>query len=198
MQEKHLTIEGARQLAKSRLSEKRYQHTSNVKDMAVELARLHGADENKAALAAWLHDTAKEMPKAELLQILRDNAIIKCDPPERPEPVWHGLAAAVLARDEWGVDDADVLAAVENHTTGRPGMSKLEKVVFLADMTSAERSFPGVDKLRVLARQDLDTAMLAALKQTLDFVQSTGKPLDPMSQATYEDLLKSTEGNDKT
>ena len=198
MEEKHLTIEGARQLAKSRLSEKRYQHTSNVRDMAVELARLYGVDEDKAALAAWLHDTAKEMPKAELLQILRDNAIIRNDPPERPAPVWHGLAAAVLARDVWGVTDADVLAAVENHTTGRPGMSKLEKVVFLADMTCAERDFPGVDMLRRLARQDLDTAMLAALKHTLDFVKSTGKPVDPMSQATYEDLLKRTEGNDKT
>ncbi len=185
-----LTIQQAQELAKSRLSAKRYQHTENVKNMAVELANIHGADPDKAALAAWLHDTAKEMPKDQLLQILQDNAIIKNNPAQRPEPVWHGICAEILARTQWGVTDQEVLDAVECHTTGRPGMTKLDKVLFLADMTSAERNWPGVDDLRALERKDLDAAMLAALEQTIAFVKQKGNAVDPMSAAAYDDLKK--------
>lgn len=192
-----LTIAQAQQLAKSRLGEKRYHHTENVKNLAVELAQIHGEDPEKAALAAWLHDTAKEMPKAELLQILQDNVIIKNNPAARPEPVWHGICAAILAQTQWGVQDQEVLDAVECHTTGRPGMTKLDKILFLADMTSAERSWPCVEELRALAKKDLDAAMLAALDHTISFVRQQGGDLDPMSIAAYEDLKKQTEGNHK-
>ena len=72
---------------------------------------------------------------------------------------------------------------------GKPGMTQLDKILYLADMTSAERDWPGVEKLRKLELKDLDAAMLAALKQTNDFVLSQGKPLDPMSKAAYEDIL---------
>ena len=75
-------------------------------------------------------------------------------------------------------------------------MSKLDKVVYLADMTSAERDWPGVNKLRKLEKKDLDAAMLAALKQTNEFVLSQGKPLDPMSKAAYEDILAHSGKND--
>ena len=68
-------------------------------------------------------------------------------------------------------------------------MTRLDKILYLADMTSAERDWPGVEKLRKLEKKDLDAAMLAALKQTNDFVLSQGKPLDPMSKAAYEDIL---------
>ena len=68
-------------------------------------------------------------------------------------------------------------------------MTQLDKILYLADMTSAERDWPGVEKLRKLEKKDLDAAMLAALKQTNDFVLSQGKPLDPMSKAAYEDIL---------
>ena len=192
-----LTIAQAQALAKSRLSAKRYQHTENVKNMAVKLAERYGENPEKAALAAWLHDTAKEMPKAELLQILQDNAIIKNNPALRPEPVWHGIVASILAESQWGVQDKEVLDAVECHTTGRPGMTRLDKVLFLADMTSAERDWPGVEALRELEMQDLDAAMLAALEQTIGFVKSSGRPLDPVSVATYEDLKQRAEGKNK-
>ncbi|MFR3602879.1 MAG: hypothetical protein ACLTVY_06815 [Faecalibacterium sp.] len=67
-------------------------------------------------------------------------------------------------------------------------MTRLDKIVYLADMTSAERDWPGVEKLRKLEMKDLDAAMLAALKQTNDFVLSQGKPLDPMSKAAYDEI----------
>ena len=167
-----MNLKQAKELVRSRLSDKRYEHTINVKKMAVKLAKHYGADEEQAALAALLHDPEyAEGGEA------------------RPTPVWHGVCASILARTEWGVTDEAVLSAIACHTAGKPGMTQLDKILYLADMTSAERDWPGVEKLRKLELKDLDAAMLAALKQTNDFVLSQGKPLDPMSKAAYEDIL---------
>ena len=81
-----------------------------------------------------------------------------------------------------------MLDAVACHTTGRPGTTTLDKILFLADMTSAERDWPGVKQLRALEKRDLNAAMLAALTQTIQFVKESGKPVDPESAAAYEDL----------
>ena len=119
-----MTVDEAKALVKSRLSEKRYKHTINVKKMAVKLAKRYGADEEKAALAALLHDSAKELPKAEMLQIFADNAIIAKNAAKRPAPVWHGYAASVLCQTQWGVTDPEILSAIECHTTGKQNMSR--------------------------------------------------------------------------
>ena len=103
-------------------------------------------------------------------------------------PVAVGSGKVGRARTEWGVEDEAVLSAIACHTAGKPGMSRLDKIVYLADMTSAERDWSGVNKLRRLERKDLDLAMLAALRQTNDFVLSQGKPLDPMSKAAYDEI----------
>ncbi len=187
----------AKDLVKGRLSEKRYQHTLNVKKMAVKLARRYGVQEEKAALAALLHDAAKEIPKEEMKALMAQNPQYAEGGESRPVPVWHGVCAAILARTEWGVTDEAVLSAIACHTAGKPGMTKLDKVVYLADMTSKERDWPGVNKLRKLEMQDLDAAMLAALKQTNDFVLSQGKPLDPMSKAAYDDILAQVEARSR-
>ena len=187
----------AKDLVKGRLSEKRYQHTLNVKKMAVKLARRYGVNEEKAALAALLHDAAKEIPKEEMKAWMAQYPQYAEGGESRPVPVWHGVCAAILARTEWGVTDEAVLSAIACHTAGKPGMTKLDKIVYLADMTSKERDWPGVNKLRRLEMQDLDAAMLAALKQTNDFVLSQGKPLDPMSKAAYDDILAQVEARSR-
>ena len=187
----------AKDLVKGRLSEKRYQHTLNVKKMAVKLARRYGVQEEKAALAALLHDAAKEIPKEEMKAWMAQYPQYAEGGESRPIPVWHGVCAAILARTEWGVTDEAVLSAIACHTAGKPGMTKLDKIVYLADMTSKERDWPGVNKLRKLEMKDLDAAMLAALKQTNDFVLSQGKPLDPMSKAAYDDILAQVEARSR-
>lgn len=183
-----VTCEEARHLVKKRLSKKRYTHTRNVKKMAVQLARRWGADPEKAALAALLHDSAKELSRAELLQIFAENAIIADNAASRPAPVWHGVAAAILAQTQWGVQDPEVLSAIACHTTGKPDMSLLDKILYLADMTSAERDWPGVEELRALQMRDLDAALTAALEQSVAFVREKGHPLDPQSIAALEQL----------
>ena len=188
-----MTLKQAKELVRSRLSDQRYEHTLNVKKMAVKLAKRYGADEEQAALAALLHDAAKEISKDEMRAIMRAYPEYAEGDEERPTPVWHGICAAILARTEWGVEDEAVLSAIACHTAGKPGMSRLDKILYLADMTSAERDWSGVNKLRKLERNDLDAAMLVALKQTNDFVLSQGKPLDPMSKAAYEDIQAQVE-----
>ena len=135
-----------------------------------------------------IDQAAKEISKDEMRAIMRAYPEYAEGGEERPTPVWHGICAAILARTEWGVEDEAVLSAIACHTAGKPGMSRLDKILYLADMTSAERDWSGVNKLRRLERNDLDAAMLVALKQTNDFVLSQGKPLDPMSKAAYEDI----------
>lgn len=183
-----MTEQKARRLAKKRLSAKRYQHTLNVRRMAVKLAKLWGADPEKAALAALLHDTAKELPREEMLQILNDNAIMAENAQNRPSPVWHGICAAILAQTQWGVEDEEVLSAIRCHTTGKPGMSLLDEIVFLADMTSAERDYPEVDYLRKLEKKDIHQAIREALEMNLHWLEESGKPVDEETRAALEDL----------
>ncbi len=192
-----MTLQQARRLAQKNESKKRYQHTLHVEKMAIALARQYGAEENKAALAALLHDCAKEMSKAEMLRILTDNAIIANDTKNRPVTVWHGVCASILAQTQWGVTDQEVLDAIACHTTGKPNMSALDKIIYLADMLCEERDFAGIAQLRVLAYQDLDVAMGACLAATLHFVRQSGKPVDPVSIAAYQDYAKK-ERNEKT
>lgn len=183
-----MTEQKARRLAKKRLSAKRYQHTLNVRRMAVKLAKRWGADPEKAALAALLHDTAKELPREEMLQILNDNAIMAENAQNRPSPVWHGICAAILAQTQWGVEDEEVLSAIRCHTTGKPGMSLLDEIVFLADMTSAERDYPEVDYLRKLEKKDIHQAMREALEMNLHWLEESRKPVDEETRAALEDL----------
>lgn len=183
-----MTEQKARRLAKKRLSAKRYQHTLNVRRMAVKLAKRWGADPEKAALAALLHDTAKELPREEMLQILNDNAIMAENAQNRPSPVWHGICAAILAQTQWGVEDEEVLSAIRCHTTGKPGMSLLDEIVFLADMTSAERDYPEVDYLRKLEKEDIHRAMREALEMNLHWLEESDKPVDEETRAALEDL----------
>lgn len=183
-----MTCEQAQQLVKQRLSHKRYKHTLNVKNMAVELARRYGADAEKAALAALLHDSAKELPREDMLQIFADNAIMAKNAATRPTPVWHGIAAAILCATRWGVTDPDILSAIECHTTGKAGMSLLDKILYMADATSAERDYPGVERLRREQMQDLDLALLHSLQQSIAFVQKKGGTLDPQTLAACRDL----------
>ena len=92
----------AKELVRSRLSDKRYEHTLNVKKMAVKLAKRHGVDENRAALAALLHDAAKEISKDEMRALMRQYPQYAEGGETRPTPVWHGICAAILARTQRG------------------------------------------------------------------------------------------------
>ena len=151
-----------------------------------------------AALAALLHDAVKERPKAELLQIRRGNAIIAGNAAESPAPVWHGPCAAIMAKTQWGVDDPEVLDAIRYHTTGRAGMTKMDKILYLADMISAERDYPEVGELRALAGENLDAAVLQAVRYNIRWMEECGKTIDPLSREALEDLERSAQAQKNT
>ncbi len=178
-----MTAKEAKALAKGELSKKRYCHVANVAKAAKMLAGRFGADAEKAELAAWLHDIVKERTQGEILQILGEDAIIQQSVAGRPYAVWHGPAAAVYAKNHLGVKDGEVLSAVASHTTGKPGMSRLDKVLYLADYISDERDFDGVEEVRLLAKTDLDAAVDAAMRQNLQYLEEHGKPVDNATRA---------------
>lgn len=175
--------------AEQRLSPERLTHTRGVVGAARELAERSGADPEKAAIAAILHDTAKNLGPAELLSLVATAGIIVNIVQQQAPDLLHGPAAAVLAGRELGIADEAVLQAIARHTTGAPGMTLLDKILYLADYIEPGRSFPGVAELRELARTDLDRAVLLAMDGTLHYVIERGAFIDPLTVEARNWLL---------
>lgn len=94
--------------------------------------------------------------------------------------MWHGYAASILCQTQWGVTDPEILSAIECHTTGKQNMSLLDKIIYMADMTSAERDYPGVEALRAEEMQNLDLALCHALEQSIAFVREKATHWTPI------------------
>lgn len=144
------------------LKESRLRHTYNVADLAVSMAEKYGADTRKAEIAALLHDMAKYENRPGVNMNLA-----------------HSKIAVEKAREEFGITDEDILNAVSYHTTGRAGMTLLEKIIFLADAIEPGRNYPGVKDIRKKAETDLDGACLMSLTRTVEFINNRGDYLDP-------------------
>lgn len=149
---------------KPRMGKKRFLHSANVAYEARKLAKRYGADEDKAFVAGYLHDCAKELDAAEQRRLAE-----KCSlAPEATElaapPLLHAIAGAVAVKDELHINDDDIYAAIRYHTTGAPEMSLLGKIIYLADLVSEDRDYKDVKRMRKIAYEDIDEAMLEALK----------------------------------
>lgn len=162
-------IEQIKSLLEKRLSKKRFTHSLNVADEAMKLAQKYGEDRDKAYFAGLVHDICKE-EESEILKKL----ILKCEDITNTElsskSLWHGPAGAVYIRDELGVCDRDILNAVRYHTIGRSGMTRLEEIVYLADLISKDRDYKDVDKMRKLAYSDFEKALLEAVSFSITSV----------------------------
>lgn len=154
-------------------------HSLGVEQTAIALARQHGVDVDKAGLAGLLHDITKQMDNEKLKE--RYNI---CSPTEK---TLHGPTAAVWLKEHGYVEDTDVLNAIRYHTTGRPAMSDLEKVIFLADSIEPNRMYADVEILRRYAFEDLDKAVLFSLERTLMSVLERQILIDPDTVAAYND-----------
>ncbi len=172
-----------------RLSEYRRIHSLNVADEAVRLAEKFGADPAKARLAGLLHDITKEIPDENQLKIIEKGGIILTDVERRSPKLWHAISGAVTIRDVYGIDDEDIFNAVLYHTTARAGMSKLEKCIFLADFTSAERSYPDIDVIRKYAEVSLEDGMLYGLKFTIARLSGRANLISPNALDAYNEIL---------
>ncbi len=168
-----MTRDEARILARERLGDRRYKHTLGVEKACIDLAERYGADIETAGLTGLLHDICKELPTEDLLQWVDGSGIILGDNAMKYRPVLHAFAGGLYVKRELGLTD-EISDAVMYHTTGRAGMSLMEKIVFLGDLISEERDFVGVDKLRALAQESLDRACLAALGINIKHIVDKG------------------------
>lgn len=184
-----MNLEQAKQIVKDILPEKRYIHTLGVIEAACSLAEKHDASIEDAGIAAALHDMAKFHDKNEMRDVIIDHQL---DPVllDFHHELWHAPVGAVFAREKLRISNEDVLNAIRYHTTGRTNMSKLEKIIYIADYIEPGRTFNGVENVREVAAKDLDKAMKIALKQSIEFLISKSQPVFPDTLASYNEYVQ--------
>lgn len=169
------------------LSRKRFAHTLGVAAQARSLALRHGLDADRAEMAGLLHDCAKCMPLKEMQRLALDNHLTQDTSILESGALLHSVAGAFLAERAYGMTDPAVLSAIRRHTTGAPGMTKLDMAVWLADAIEPTRApYPLLEELRALAPVSLERAMLASMESTLSYIRKSGKSVHP---ATLETVL---------
>lgn len=167
---------------------KRFQHTLGVEFTAAAMAMRYGLSVYDAQVAGLLHDCAKCLPDEKLIKICTKNNLPISDVEKRNPYLLHGKVGAFLAKSEYGIEDQDVLNAIEWHTTGRPGMSELEKIVFIADyIEPGRKNAPNLEEVRKMAFEDLDRTTIRILQDTLNYLKASDKgEIDPKTMETYE------------
>lgn len=172
---------------KTQLSGKRYEHTLGVEYTCCALAMRYGEDMEKARIAGLLHDCAKHYSGNELLAFCKAHHLSVNEYEEAFPELLHAKVGAVLAKTEYGIEDEDILQAIEYHTTGKPEMTLLEKIVYIADYMEPNRDrAPYLSKIRPLAFSDLDSCLIEILSNILTYLESSGSVIDPLTKATYE------------
>ncbi len=176
-------------LIKSRMGEERFVHSVNVSKSAVKLAKLYGADTEKAELAGVLHDCCKEISKEEMLQIISDGGIILDVVEQTSNKLWHSIAGACYVRDVLKIHDEDIFNSIKYHTTGRANMSILEKIIFTADFISDERNYNGVEIMRKKAFKNIEDAMLYGLQFTISDLSKRKLVIHSNAINCYNDIV---------
>ncbi len=169
------------------LDSKRYEHTLGVAYTASALAMSSGENPEKALLAGLLHDCAKCMSNEKKIAVCEKNKIAITEIERKNPFLLHAKAGCYLAKKQFHIHDTDVLNAILYHTTGRPRMSLLEKIIYIADYIEPGRKHaPNLSEVRKMAFQDLDAALLQILSDILGYLKSSNVPIDPMTQETYD------------
>jgi predicted HD superfamily hydrolase involved in NAD metabolism len=176
-----------------RMPESRYRHSLGVARTAARLARRYGASPDAARVAGVIHDVARNWSPSELLRYASERGL-PVSPLERATPVLlHARVAAHIAQREYQVAEPQVLSAIEHHTLPVPGMSALEKIVYMADALEPSRSFAGRDALLSAAARSLDDGYLACLKSGLGYLLMRNIALPRQAVQAYNELVPSVD-----
>ncbi len=181
-------------IIRTRLGDYRFHHSLCVAQEAARLAAKFGADVDKARTAGLLHDIMKDTDENTQLQFFEEFGIMPDEAAKASRTLWHAITGAAFIERILGVDDPEILQAVRYHTTGRAGMSTLEKVLFVADFTSADRTYPDVEVMRCLADESLERAMVYGIDYTIRELLSAGRAIHPDTVAAYNDIVLSAQG----
>ncbi|MDR1941199.1 MAG: bis(5'-nucleosyl)-tetraphosphatase (symmetrical) YqeK [Endomicrobium sp.] len=170
------------------LSPKRFEHSYQTAKLSVELALIYGADALKAQTAALLHDCAKSKKDFELISFF-DGAKPRFkyfkEIKEYCPQLLHSYAGAVIADKEFGIKDKDILNSIANHTLGRKNMSLLEKILFVADAISYDRTCLKASKTRKLAKINFNGAFKNVMAGKIEYVIASGSWLCPLAVDTW-------------
>ncbi len=164
-------------------------HIFGCEKTAAKLARCWGVDEEKARFAALLHDITKQYSQIEQLNFVQKYGILIDETFNQFPALSHAVTGAAVARAEYGADE-DVVNAVRYHTTGRPGMTKLEKILYLADYIEPTRNFDGLEETRKLAYQNLDAAVLRSTADCLLYNIRKMRPVHPITISAYNEMVE--------
>jgi len=179
-------IDMMRQKLIKELDEPRYEHTLGVMYTAASMAMRYGENMEKALIAGLLHDCAKCIPGTEKVALCEKNGIEITAIEQKNPGLLHAKLGAYLACEEYGVTDEDILMSIRSHTTGRPGMSLLEKIIYIADfMEPGRKELPNMADVRKLAFEDIDKCLFRILKDSLVYLKSRDYAIDPMTEETY-------------
>ena len=178
------------EILKEKLTEYRFVHSLNVADSAKELARIYGYDEDIAYTTGLIHDTCKDTPAGLQLSYMLENGMKLTEIEISTAKLYHAMCGSLYIQKEFGIDNQDMINAVRYHTTGRRNMSLLEKIVFIADFISAERSYDGVEIMREKASRSLDEAIVEGLGFTIkDLIDRGERFVHPDTIDAYNDAM---------
>lgn len=173
-----LSIEEIKSYLKENLKEDRYIHTLGVADTAKKLAKLNGVSEEKAEIAGLAHDVAKNLSKDKMKEIMEENNMVLSDVEENNTSLWHSIVAPIEAKNKLGIEDEEILDAVRWHTTGKVNMSKLTKIIYIADMIEPSRDFEGVENIKKTTFEDLDRGVYYGLSSSIEVLLTKNLLID--------------------
>ena len=171
------------------LQPKRYLHTLGVAYTASSLAMCHGVSHKDALIAGLLHDCAKNLSETFMLEECIRLGITLSEHEKMLPELIHAAYGARLARIEYQIDQEDILLAIRNHTLGRPEMTTLEQIIYLADYFEPGRTQPtqpSLDEIRKISFHNLDKATVLVCENSIRYFETTGKTADPMVYRVYE------------
>lgn len=183
-------FEEIKSLLKSRLSNKRYTHSVNVAQQAMILAKINNYDEETSYFAGLLHDVCKEIPPEEQEAYVLSSSMDIDEVEKKSRPLWHAIAGAEFVREHYKIDDENILNSIRYHTVARAGMSTLEKIIYLADLISADRSYKNVAQIRKICEKNLDEGMLYTLKFSITDSVSKSNTIPQSTFEAYNYYLK--------
>lgn len=183
-----------RKWLQERVTAPRFQHSISVLETVTGLADRHGVDQTPLRMAALLHDCARELSNEKLVASAEEMGLPVRNVDRMSPVLLHGKVAAEIASRELDVTDAAVISAVLWHTAGHPDMSLSDKVFYLSDVMEPTRSHDWVQKLRELARENVDRAVLMAIDINITHLDNTGRIVDPDTYALRDLLLHNLRG----
>ena len=168
------------------LDSKRYEHTLGVAYTAACLAMRYDYNMEKAYIAGLLHDCAKCMSNKDKIEYCEKHDIPISKVEEENPSLLHAKVGAEMSRRKYDIDDSEIYQAIQYHTTGHPNMTLLDKILYIADYMEPHRDeAPNLDIVRKQVFIDIDTALFTILKDSVNYLDSSDKPVDPMTMETY-------------